>query len=234
MQFRKIKLYHYPATRSARVKWVLHETIGDNFEVEIVPLYEGKQYTAEYLEMNPNHNVPMLEITLENGETTTMLESGAMVTLFADSFIDANLAPKAENGGIARADYLQMLYFASSWMDMMLWQIRIHQDILPKAERDEKTCERYREKFVSEVEPQLIARLSKHDYICSNEFSAADIIITHNIMWAKMYGLCQHDVFSRYLSKVTKRPAFIKAFSDAKQFNLKPDKDSPVKANFSG
>jgi hypothetical protein len=29
-----IKLFHYPATRSARVRWALHETVGDDFEIE--------------------------------------------------------------------------------------------------------------------------------------------------------------------------------------------------------
>lgn len=234
MTFKHIKLYHYPATRSARVKWILHETIGDNFEVEVIPLYEGMQYTKSYTEHNLNHNVPMLAITHQNGEVQHMLESSAMVSLFADAFPEFNLAPTAGVFSKDRSDYLQMLAFAGSWMDMMLWQIRIHEDILPKAERDTNTSLRYRNKFSNEVEPQLLQRLEVHDYICGDKFSAADIIITHNIMWAKMYGLCNQPAFSMYLSRVTKREAFIKAFSDAKQFTLTPNGDAALANSFTG
>jgi hypothetical protein len=57
MNIRSLKLYHYPATRSARVKWLLHELIGDDFEIQRLDLYDGAQYEPEYLKINPNHNV---------------------------------------------------------------------------------------------------------------------------------------------------------------------------------
>ncbi len=86
MNFTRLKLYHFAATRSTRVKWLLHELLDDGFDVEVVPVYECAQYSPEYLEKNPNHNVPSLEITLENGQRRIMLESGAMVALLADLF----------------------------------------------------------------------------------------------------------------------------------------------------
>ncbi len=93
MNFTRLKLYHFPATRSARVKWLLHELLEDDFDVEVVPLYDGVQYSPDYLQKNPNHNVPALEITLDNGERHMMLESGAMVSLLADLFPEKGLAP---------------------------------------------------------------------------------------------------------------------------------------------
>jgi hypothetical protein len=33
MRVSDIELYHYPATRSARVKWLLHKLVGDEFKV---------------------------------------------------------------------------------------------------------------------------------------------------------------------------------------------------------
>ena len=49
MKIQKLKLYHFPATRSARVRWALHETVGDDFEVQNVQLYSGEQYREDYL-----------------------------------------------------------------------------------------------------------------------------------------------------------------------------------------
>ncbi len=235
MNFTRLKLYHYPATRSVRVKWLLHELLGDDFDVEVVQLYDCAQHSPEYLEKNPNHNVPSLEITLENGEHRMMLESGAMVALLADLFPGKGLAPAPNVFSVERADYLQMLHFLTTSMDMMLWQIRIHTHLLG-SDSDEKTIIRYRNKFTQEVEPQLKARLREHHYICGIRFSAVDCVMGQNFNWARAYGLCQDDVFSEYLRRVSERPAFVKAYSDVADFSLTPpdEKRAAWKANFTG
>lgn len=234
MQFANIKLYHYPASRSARVKWLLHETVDNNFDVEVVALYDGLQYDEAYLHKNPNHAVPVLELTLPGGDRKTMFESGAIISFLADCFPDKNLAPAADQGSFERADYLQMLHFGSTWMDMMLWQIRIHNDILPAAQQHQPTLDRYRQKIASEVEPQLIARLQQSPYICGESFTAADCVMLHNVMWAKTYGLCTDKVFSRYLSQLSKRPAFVQAFSDAHKFEARVPEDKALISRFTG
>jgi len=234
MKAQRIKLYHFPATRSTRARWILHETVGDDFEVERVPLYDGAQYDPAYQQINPNHNVPVLEIVWESGETTHMLESAAMVALLADAFPDKKLAPPADAFSPVRADYLQMLHFGGSWMDMMLWQIRIHEHILPESQADARTIARYRSKFVKEVEPQLLGRLEKTDFICGDDFTAADCVIGHNVTWARGYGMCQDKIFRRYLSRLAKRPAFAKAFADARDFTPEPPGGKPEKTMFTG
>ena len=72
---------------------MLHEVLDDDFEVEIVPVYEGKQYEAEYLTKNPNHCVPTLQVTMPDGRSMHMIESAAMVTFLADAFPEKGLAP---------------------------------------------------------------------------------------------------------------------------------------------
>ena len=216
MEQPRFKLFHFPGSRSARVKWILHEVVGDDFEVVPVKLFEGEQYAAEYLSQNPNHNVPMLEISMPDGSTKLMLESGAMVTFLADAFPEKGLAPAPHPFSLERADYLQMMFFGASWVDMMLWQIRMQETLLKKDDRDERTAERYRKKLRDEVEPQLRARLEQHDYICGNAFMAVDCVMGHNVSWARAYGLCQDEIFRAYLSRVSKRPAFVKAFADTR------------------
>jgi glutathione S-transferase len=234
MHFSQFKLYHAPATRSSRVKWLLHELVGDKFAIEIMPLREAVQYGTDYLAKNPNHCVPTLEITLANGDSMNMIESGAMIALLADAFPEKGLAPPPDNLSIERADYLQILHFGASWMDMMLWQIRIHEHILPRAQRDPNTIMRYRKKFVSEVEPHLGERLKKATYICGNNFSAADCMIGHNILWARAYHLCREQVFERYVARISERPAFVSAFSDAHDFKLEVPEGSPIVEKFTG
>jgi len=86
MELTQFKVYHCPATRSVRVKWLLGELLGDQFEVQTVSLYDKEQHNPDYLRKNPNHCLPTLEITTRPGETMYMFESGAMVALLADAF----------------------------------------------------------------------------------------------------------------------------------------------------
>jgi glutathione S-transferase len=227
MESVRFKLFHFPATRSARVKWMLHEVLGEDFEVEVVDLYRGGQYRPDYLARNPHHNVPALEVTFGDGSAMNMLESGAMVAWLADAFPKRALAPPPDALSRERADYLQMLHFGASTMDMMLWQIRIHEHVLADDQQDPRTAERYRAKFEAEVEPVLAARLTEHPFICGDRFTAADCVIGHNVTWARGYGMCRDEVFRDYLSRLSKRPAFAQAFADAREFD--PQVPAPVR-----
>jgi glutathione S-transferase len=215
---RKLTLHHFPATRSARAKWILHEAVGEAFETQVLDLYAGAQYSAAYLAKNPNHGVPLLEVEFDDGSTLRMIESAAMVAFLADAAPEKQLAPPP-GPSRARADYLQMLQFGATSMDMALWQMRIHEHVLPPAERDERTAARYRRKIVTEMQPQLAARLEGDGFICGERFTAADCVIGHNITWARGYGLCQDEVFRAYLSRLSKRPAFRAAFADVGGFS---------------
>ncbi len=215
---RKLTLHHFPATRSARAKWILHEAVGDAFETRKVDLYAGVQYSEEYVARNPNHAVPLLEVEFHDDGTLMMIESAAMVAFLADAVPEKALAPPPA-ASRARADYLQMLQFGATTMDMALWQVRIHEHVLPPAQRDERTAQRYRGKILTEIEPQLAARLAGGGFICGEQFSAADCVIGHNVTWARGYGLCQDEVFRAYLSRISKRPAFRAAFADVGDFS---------------
>lgn len=219
MSITALKLYHFPGSRSARVRWALYETYGDNFSLQTMKLFEGEQYAPEFLAKNPNHAVPVLEITRDDGSTQCMLESTAMLVWLADAFPEVGLAP-APGLSRERADYLQMMHFGGSWMDAMLWEIRVQRNLLSPDQVDERSVERTMNKFRSEVEPQLEARFAAQDYVCGREFSAADIVIGHNVAWARAYEMCPQDVFGAYLSRLTERPAYRHAFDDTTLVNV--------------
>lgn len=210
-----LTLYHYPLSRSARVKWLLHEMRGEDFETVRVALRKGEQFAPEFLNKNPNHGVPVLDVTYADGTDQTITESLAIMMWLADQ--DERFAPSPENLR-ARADYLQVMALGGSWMDQMLWNIRLHETILPKTARSEAFAEFNRDKIKNEITPQLAARLEKHDFICGDSFSAADCMTAHNVNWAGAYGLCRNDVFKSYMSRMKSRPAFQMAFADAHEF----------------
>ena len=53
-----------------------------------MPLLDAVQYTPADLRKNLNRCVPTLEITMEDGASMHMIESGAMVALLADNCKD--------------------------------------------------------------------------------------------------------------------------------------------------
>lgn len=214
----KLTLHHYPISRSARVKWLLHELVGDDFETKRVALLQGQQFSPDFIAKNPNHGVPVLDVVYDDGSEHTIYESIAILIFLADAYADKGFAPSLSEYK-KRADYLQMMAFGGSWMDMMLWQIRLNEDLLPRSVRSQALADFNRDKFVNEVEPQLIARLSQHDYVCGENFTAADCMMGQNINWARAYKMCQDDVFYHYLKRMKQREGFQKAFADASEFN---------------
>lgn len=215
MKISSLKLYHYPLSRSARVKFLLHELRGDDFDVEKVDLMKGAGYMPDFIAINPNHAVPVLEVEFEDGSTQTQFESGAMMVWLADTH--GQLSPPPEDLA-ARADFLQMMFFGCAHMDMSLWQIRLHETLFPEAQRHAFTAQFNRDKIETEMAPQLAARLEAHPYICGDEFSAVDCLMVQNINWARVYGLCRTPIFDDYMSRLSKRDGFIKAYADAKEF----------------
>lgn len=233
MHIEHLKLYHYPATRSARAKWALHEVVGNDFEVEKVELYDAALFKPEFLSLNPSHSIPVLQITWSDGTQQEMLESAAIVAFLADAYPEAALAPSAQ-ASRDRADYMQMLQFGGNAMDMCLWQIRVHEHILHVDQRDQRTVARYRKKFTSEIEPQLSRRLERMAYICGESFSAADCVVGHSVFWARAYGLCKDGVFRSYISRLSKRPAFVVAFADAGEFTAELSPEKALVGKFTG
>lgn len=214
-KIKHITLHHYPLSRSVRVKWLLHEMFGEDFTVKRVALRQGAQFQSDFLAKNPNHAVPVLEVNYENGSEQIILESMAMLIWLADQ--DPRFAPSPEDLR-ARANYLEIMALGGSWMDQMLWNIRLHETILPKQARNADFAQFNRDKIQNEITPQLLRRLENSIYICGDHFSAADCMIGHNLNWARAYGLCINPVFKAYFKRLATRPAFELAFSDAKEF----------------
>lgn len=232
MSIRNLRLHHYPGLRSARVAWLLHE-LDQPFDTVHVDVFKGEQYSREFIALNPAHGLPVLEFETDGGERMTMLESGAIVMFVADAWPDARLAP-APSEPLARAEYLQAICYCAATLDMMLWQIRVHEDLLPVGERDERTVRRYRDKFLAEAQPRLAQKLDRHAYICGDAFGAADCMIGHGVMWARAYGLCRSEPFDAYVRRLAQRAAFKRAFADQKNIDLSPADLEAIHGKFNG
>ena len=217
----KITLYHFPASRSARARWILHETLGDDFEIKRLDLYKGDQYRSDFTALNPSHAVPAVEIVWPDGKRKVMTESLAIVAFFADTFPEKKLAPPATDFSEARSDYEHMLHLAGVSADAMLWQIRINTHLLPPAEAHEKTIERYKKKFVEGNGTANRGALREGRLYLRRSVHPRPIALWLTMSCGRAAMVCAGIVYSRDIwRRLTRREAFQKAFSDSKEFTL--------------
>lgn len=227
MSINDLVLHHYPLSRSVRVLWLLHE-LGKGrvqFGVKRVELLAGEAQSPAFVAKNPNHAVPVVEFTDSAGKPCVMFESCGIVQFLADALGPGVLAPRV--GPTAeRAEFEKWVWFAGSWMDQLLWQLRQHAPggILPKEERDERTVARTKAKWEEEIEPQVVKQLQavgNAGYIFGSEFSAADCVVGHTLRWSTSYGLSGRREIQDYLERCSARPAFQAAYVDADTFGAK-------------
>ena len=211
----QLTLYHYPLSRSLRVRYLLEE-IGCAYDLVKVDMMRGEGMSEAHLARNPNHAVPVLDILHADGTTQTLIESGAMILWLADTYADAGLAPSQD--APSRAGYLQAVLFQAAHVDMSLWQIRLNETLFPGPVRSPAIAAFNRDKVEREMIPQMEARVSRHAWICGERFTAADCIAAQNVNWMRAYGMARSGPLDDYMQRHRERPAWQRATDDAGEF----------------
>lgn len=209
-------LYHYPISRSARVRMLLIE-LSVPHKVVRIDVLRGEAMAPSYLKINPNHAVPVLHLRYAGGEEQTMFESGAMILHLADLYPESGLAPPVSDP-VRRGDYLQMLAFNAAHLDTVLWNIRLHRDLFPKSVASAGTVQFNMDKLKNEIVPQLESRLSQHDWICGDDFTAVDCIMAQNVGWMRAYGVGRDGALQDYAKRLQARPSWQEAYADMREF----------------
>lgn len=195
-----ITLYQFGISRSARVHWTLREA-GVQYETVSIDLTKGEQSTPEFLAINPYGKLPVLV----DGDAI-VTESAAICTWIAEKFPAAQLIP--EPGTLARAKYYQWVCFCIAEMEPQLASIRKNMIKYPKPKRSLLAIEVGREEY-AKAAGILAAHLEKNPYLLGEQFSAADIIIGYDLIWAdSLKLLADIPVLKAWLEKLKQRPAF--------------------------
>ena len=158
-----------------------------------------------YLAIHPLGKLPAID---DDGLVLT--ESGAIVQYILAKHSNSHLAP--DIGTPAYGKYLQWLHFAEATMMPPIVQIVQHTFRKPKEERlqvviDEATA--ILKRYVALLDKELATK----NFICGEEFTAADIMLGYDLNLCKMIGFSLDDYpnVSAYFTRLTSRPAFQKA-----------------------
>ncbi len=202
-----LKLYHVPGSRSVRVRWFLEET-GLAYELETMPFEQSALQAPDYLKMNPFGKVP----ALEDGETV-LFESGAILEYLMEKYGDGGLKP--ETGSKEWERYLIWMHASES----VAWQVAIYflnTSLIAEKDRSAAIIANVRSR-VEVVINGTEADLADRQYICGEEFTAADIMFTYSILFASHFDLFNaedHPNLTAYFERMKERQAFQRAVAD--------------------
>ena len=202
-----IKLYHVSGTRSFRIRWLMEE-LGLDYELVTMPLDEKVLRTPDMLARNPFGKVP----AIEDGDVT-LFESGAIVEYLLETYAEGRLEPvkgspewlryiQWMHGSETLANFVGVVLFTS-----MRIPEEVRSDVISDAAKD-------RARFALAAAEK---DLGDRPYICGENFTAADIMLTWALIFAEMFKLLDAEEIPNlvaWFAHMKERPAYQRAMAD--------------------
>jgi len=182
--------------RSFRVIWGLEEMALDYEIIDAPPRSDAAKGH------NASGKVPSLVVGDE-----TINDSVAILQFLADRHEMLTFKP----GTVERARQDSFMQFACDEMDGALWAAARHSFILPEEKRVPEIKEPLRWEFARSMKV-LADRLGDNEYLMGEQFTIADIVVSHCGRWARnaKFDYDQPSV-DAYLDRCFARPAYARA-----------------------
>ena len=192
---KQLTFYTNPMSRGQIVRWMLEET-GAEYEQVIVE-YGPKMKSEDYLAINPMGKVP----AIVHGDKI-VTECAAICAYLADAFPEAGLAPPVDQ----RAEYYRWLFFTAGPLESAVFNKHAGFEI---SEKQQGTIGYGNYELTLSAIDQL---LGESDYVCGNNFTAADVYLGSQIDWGLMFKTVTSTTnFEAYADRMRARPAYKKA-----------------------
>lgn len=192
-----ITFYTNPMSRGQIVRWMLEE-VGVDYDQVIIE-YGTEMKSADYLAINPMGKIP----AIKHGDQI-VTECAAICAYLADVFPEANLAPTESQ----KASYYRWLFFAAGPLESAVTNNNLG---FNTSDDQHRTAGYGHYELTVDV---VDALLSKQDYVCGDQFTAADVYLGSHIDWGIGFKtLPQRKSFTAYAERLRERPAYQKAKS---------------------
>ena len=166
-----MRLYYHPiSTCSRRVLMAVHH-LKIEVDLVLVNLYKGEQNSAEFLKLNPNQRVPVLET-----DGFVLWESYAIMQYLADTTSDQTIYPIDPR---ARADVNRWLFWCGQYfmpgIAILNWENSI-KSLAVIGSPDPIEVARG-EQLLVDAAKIIDAHLSHREWICDTGLSLADFAV---------------------------------------------------------
>ena len=221
-----IDLYGMGSPNVVKIFLALEE-LGLPYKVHPVDVFNGAQFDAAFLKLNPSAKVPVIvDSDGPGGKPYTLFESGAILLYLAEK--TGKLLPKDPAG---RYDAIQWLMVQMTGLGPMFGQFVHFMRFAPKG--NDYSLSRYRTQ-VTRVLDVLEQRLGGAPYLGGAAYSIADVSV---FPWARNVGTllgketeAKYPMLIKWVATVGARPAVVKALAAADDIRAKTtqfDKAAP-------
>lgn len=192
-----MKLYFNKFTRAGRVRWMLEE-LGVPYECVVVDLRAGDHRDPA---KNP-HPLGKLPALVDD-DGTVLIESSAIVVHLADRYAGHGFIPASGQ----RGRFYQWAFYSQVTLEPEVATVFLHTQRLPENERDPAQAAAARERFTALLGP-VVAELGRSPYLLGAEFTAADLLVSAVLIWARGMGMLEGQAeLLAYCERAAARPA---------------------------
>lgn len=197
-----MKLYGHPYSAAARRVQMLCEECTIPYTYQTVDLLKGEQYTPEFLALNANGKVPVLE-----DDGFTLWESHAIMRYLADKHKAAQWYPSAPK---ARAQVEQWLDWNQTRLGVEAAKIMINTHFA--GDNADKQAIEDGKAWLLKILPVMDAALSKQPYLCGSHPTLADLAAATNMAYLEMCqcGTEKYPAIGKWYGLIKQRPSFAK------------------------
>jgi GST-like protein len=217
-----VQLYYWPTPNGWKISIMLEEC-GLPYDVRLVNIGRGEQFTPEFLAISPNNRIPaIVDPNGPGGKTISVFESGAILQYLARKTGRFGGADERE-----RVSIEEWLFWQVGGLGPMAGQANHFRNYAP--EKIGYGIDRYTNE-VNRLYGVMNKRLEKSEYLAGAHYSIADIA---SVGWCRGWermgqNISEFPHFSRWLDQVMARPAVQKgvAVGAEARGNLADDKEA--------
>lgn len=210
-----LKIYGIGASRAVRPLWVASE-LGLAFEHLPVPYQGGATRTPEFLAINPNGHIPVVEDIRPEG-TVTVWESMACALYIAKVHGKADGQSITPASAQEEADALRWSFWTVTEVEKDALTVLMHRLVMPADQRRPEMADAAEQRLrvpCKVLEAHLTAQAALGSaYLSAHRLTVADVCVASVMVWAKTSALlmAEFPAVKAWVETCVSRPAFANA-----------------------
>lgn len=210
-----LKIYGIGASRASRPIWAALE-LGLSFEHLPIHYQGGATRTPEFLALNPNGHIPVLEDARSEG-TVTVWESMACALYLAKVHGKADGHSITPTTPQEEADALRWSFWTVTELEKDALAVLMHRLAMPADQRKPDLADAAEQRLrvpCRVLEAHLVAQLNAgSNYLSADRFTVADLCVASVLAWAKSSDLLMTEFphVKAWLESCVGRPTFTQA-----------------------
>lgn len=213
-----MKLHAFPFSPRGFKVLLAAEHLGADYEYVFCDLFAGAQHRPDFVAMNPNRKMPVLE----DGDLK-LWESNAILQYMAEK----NKSDLYPADSFARADIARWLFWEATTWDpafaILLWE-NVAKGALRGGEPDATEVIKGLEKF-NAAAAILDAHLARRAYVCGDKLTLADLALASSLSAAEQaqVSLAAYPHIARWFSSLEALPAWARTCASRAPASAEPN-----------